>query len=71
MLKKCGAMFAGTCTGLDYSYISLSTKHTSRADAYLTVGASLYQHSTKFDIWPYLDSRYIGAELDQLRIYVK
>lgn len=58
-------------TGLDYSYISLSTQYTSRADAYLTVGASLYQHATKFDIWPYINTRYSGAEQDQLRIYVK
>lgn len=58
-------------TGLDYSYIALSTKHTSRSDSHLTVGASLYQHGTKFDIWPYTHAKYSGAEQNQLLIYVK
>lgn len=58
-------------SGLDYSFISLSIKSTSRGSGYLTIGAALYQHHTGFDIWPYTDTRYSGAEQDQLLYYVK
>lgn len=58
-------------TGLDYSFIGLSIQSTSRGSNYLTIGAALYQHNTKFDIWPYSDVRYSGAEQNELLYYVK
>jgi hypothetical protein len=57
--------------GGDYSFIGLSTKSTTRGSNYLTIGAALYQHNVKFDIWPYSDSRYSGAEQNELLYFVK
>ncbi|WP_125779362.1 fibrinogen-like YCDxxxxGGGW domain-containing protein [Pseudoalteromonas rubra] len=58
-------------SGLDYSFISLSTKSTSRGDGYQRAGASLYQHNVKFDLWPYSNGVYSGAEQNTLFYYVK
>ncbi|RZM83157.1 hypothetical protein C3B51_07500 [Pseudoalteromonas rubra] len=58
-------------SGLDYSFIALSIKSTSRGDGYLRAGASLYQHSVKFDVWPYSHGTYSGAEQNTLYYYVK
>ncbi|WP_036975009.1 hypothetical protein [Pseudoalteromonas luteoviolacea] len=58
-------------SGLDYSFISLSTKPTSRGDGYTRNGASLYQHNVKFDLWPYNNGVYSGAEQNSLLYYVK
>ncbi|MCO7188924.1 MULTISPECIES: fibrinogen-like YCDxxxxGGGW domain-containing protein [unclassified Pseudoalteromonas] len=58
-------------SGLDYSFISLSTKSTSRGDGYQRAGASLYQHNVKFDLWPYNSGVYSGAEQNTLLYYVK
>lgn len=58
-------------SGLDYSFISLSTKSSSRGDGYLTIGASLYQHNVKFDQWPYNNGVYSGAEQNTLFYFVK
>lgn len=58
-------------SGLDYSYASLSVKSTSRGDGYLRAGASLYQHSVKFDLWPYSNGVYSGSEQNTLYYFVK
>lgn len=58
-------------SGLDYSFVSLSIESTSRGDNYTSIGAALYQNSIKFDIWPYFNSQYSGAEQDSLFYYVK
>ncbi|KZN31476.1 hypothetical protein N474_13735 [Pseudoalteromonas luteoviolacea CPMOR-2] len=60
-----------SASGLDYSFISLSTKSTSRGDGYMRIGAALYQHNVKFDQWPYSSGAYSGAEQDTLYYYVK
>ncbi|KZN48248.1 discoidin domain-containing protein [Pseudoalteromonas luteoviolacea] len=60
-----------SASGLDYSFVSLSIKSTSRGDGYTRIGAALYQHSVKFDQWPYSNGAYSGAEQDTLHYYVK
>ncbi|CAM4092328.1 discoidin domain-containing protein [Pseudoalteromonas byunsanensis] len=58
-------------SGLDYSLIIMSVKSTTRGDSYLRNGASLYQHSVRFDVWPYNHEVYSGSEQDTLFYYVK
>ncbi|TMO59249.1 hypothetical protein CWC18_16330 [Pseudoalteromonas aurantia] len=58
-------------SGRDYSFISLSTKLSSRGDGYLRAGASIYQHNVKFDLWPYVSNVYSGAEQNTLFYFLK
>ncbi|WP_462156135.1 fibrinogen-like YCDxxxxGGGW domain-containing protein [Pseudoalteromonas piscicida] len=58
-------------SGLDYSFISLSVKSTSRGDSYMRAGSSLYQHNVKFDLWPYSNGVYSGYEQNTLLYYIK
>lgn len=59
-----------TLSGTDYSYINLNTVNNTRGSAYLTIGSALYQHYTKFDIWPY-GTDYSGGYQDQMLYFVK